>query len=354
MPVNSPFQITQPDYPGLKTCMMFPLLCVVIHLIGLNDIMKLQQLRYILEVYKNNLNVSETAEALFTSQPGISKQIRLLEEELGIQIFIRNGKRVVSVSEPGKAVLDIAQRIMRDVQSIKQIGSEFSKQDTGSLTIATTHTQARYSLPKVIAQYVKDFPDVRLSIKQGNPSELCDLILSGEADLAITAESLENYPELCKLPCYQWNRSVIVPDAHPLLELKRPIRLSDIAQYPLITYEFAFDTHSEIARAFQASNTTIPEVALATVDTDVIKTYVKLGLGIGLMASMAYIPEDDNGLKSIDCSHLFAPSTTHIALRQDTYLRGFIYQFIEAFAPDLTRARVDQMLYHPITEDFSI
>ncbi len=316
--------------------------------------MKLQQLRYILEVQKNNLNVSETAEVLFTSQPGISKQIRLLEEELGIQIFIRNGKRVVSISEPGKAVLGIAERIMRDVQNIKHIGNEFSQQDTGALTIATTHTQARYVLPKIITQYVKAFPGVRLSIKQGSPNEICEFILNGEADLAITTESLEDYPELRKLPCYQWNRSVIVPNEHPLLSLNRPIGLSDISAYPLVTYEFAFQGKSEIARAFQVAHLPTPHIALSAVDTDVIKTYVKLGLGIGLMASMAYVPEEDNSLKSIDCSHLFAPSTTHIALRPDTYLRGFSYAFIEAFAPELNRQRIDQMLYAPVMDDFSI
>ncbi len=316
--------------------------------------MKLQQLRYIIEVYKNNLNVSETAEVLFTSQPGISKQIRLLEDELGIQIFIRNGKRVVAVSEPGKAVLEIAERIMRDVQNIKYIGSEFSQQDAGSLTIATTHTQARYVLPKMITEYVAAFPDVQLSIKQGSPSEICELVLNGEADLAIATESLEHYPELRKLPCYQWNRSVIVPDGHPLLDLNRPITLHDISQYSLVTYEFAFQNNSEIAKAFHAAKVNIPHIALSAVDTDVIKTYVKLGLGIGLMASMAYVETEDIGLKSIDCSHLFMSSTTHIALRQDTYLRGFIYEFILSFAPELTRKRIDQILLSPIIDDFSI
>ncbi|HRL01333.1 MAG TPA: CysB family HTH-type transcriptional regulator [Vitreoscilla sp.] len=306
--------------------------------------MKLQQLRYTLEVYKHNLNVSEAAEALFTSQPGISKQIRLLEDELGIQIFIRNGKRVVSVSEPGKQVLQVAERMLRDAQNIKRIGAEFSEQDAGSLTIATTHTQARYVLPKIIAEFVARFPKVQLSIKQGPPN----------ADFAIATEEIDDYPELSKLPCYQWNRSVVVPDGHPLLDLDRPLRIADIAQYPLVTYEFAFTGQSQIARGFIRAGSPPPHVALSAVDTDVIKTYVRLGLGVGLIASMAFLPDEDKGLHLINAEHLFEPSTTQIALRQDSYLRGFAYDFIQLFEPSLSRERISQILFAPINEDFSI
>lgn len=316
--------------------------------------MKLQQLRYALEVYRHNLNVSEAADALFTSQPGISKQIRLLEEELGIQIFIRSGKRVVSVSQPGKAVLEISERILRDVQNIKNIGSEFTDHDSGSLTIATTHTQARYALPKIVAEFVKNYPKVNLTIKQGSPSAIAQMVSSGEADLAIITERIDDHPELDKLPCYEWNHAVIVPHDHPLLDCRNPLSLEDLASFPLVTYEFAFNSGSSIARTFNKAHIEQPDVALSAADTDVLKTYVRLGLGVGLMAKMAYDPAVDQDLQLIDAAHLFEPSPTWIALRTDTYLRGYAYDFIQMFAPKLTREVVDRILYTPVVEDFSI
>ncbi|WP_063075644.1 CysB family HTH-type transcriptional regulator [Neisseria flavescens] len=316
--------------------------------------MKLQQLRYALEVYRHNLNVSEAADALFTSQPGISKQIRLLEEELGIQIFIRSGKRVVSVSQPGKAVLEISERILRDVQNIKNIGSEFTDHDSGSLTIATTHTQARYALPKIVAEFVKNYPKVNLTIKQGSPSAIAQMVSSGEADLAIITERIDDHPELGKLLCYEWNHAVIVPHDHPLLDCRNPLSLEDLASFPLVTYEFAFNSGSSIARTFNKAHIEQPDVALSAADTDVLKTYVRLGLGVGLMAKMAYDPIIDQDLQLIDAAHLFEPSPTWIALRTDTYLRGYAYDFIQMFAPKLTREVVDRILYTPVVEDFSI
>lgn len=316
--------------------------------------MKLQQLRYALEVYRHNLNVSEAADALFTSQPGISKQIRLLEEELGIQIFIRSGKRVVSVSQPGKAVLEISERILRDVQNIKNIGSEFTDHDSGSLTIATTHTQARYALPKIVAEFVKNYPKVNLTIKQGSPSAIAQMVSSGEADLAIITERIDDHPELGKLPCYEWNHAAIVPHDHPLLDCRNPLSLEDLASFPLVTYEFAFNSGSSIARTFNKAHIEQPDVALSAADTDVLKTYVRLGLGVGLMAKMAYDPVVDQDLQLIDAAHLFEPSPTWIALRTDTYLRGYAYDFIQMFAPKLTREVVDRILYTPVVEDFSI
>ena len=316
--------------------------------------MKLQQLRYALEVYRHNLNVSEAADALFTSQPGISKQIRLLEEELGIQIFIRSGKRVVSVSQPGKAVLEISERILRDVQNIKNIGSEFTDHDSGSLTIATTHTHARYALPKIVAEFVKNYPKVNLTIKQGSPSAIAQMVSSGEADLAIITEQIDDQPELGKLPCYEWNHAVIVPHDHPLLDCRNPLSLEDLASFPLVTYEFAFNSGSSIARTFNKAHIEQPDVALSAADTDVLKTYVRLGLGVGLMAKMAYDPVVDQDLQLIDAAHLFEPSPTWIALRSDTYLRGYAYDFIQMFAPKLTREVVDRILYTPVVEDFSI
>ncbi|MDO5068853.1 CysB family HTH-type transcriptional regulator [Neisseria sp. Dent CA1/247] len=316
--------------------------------------MKLQQLRYALEVSRHNLNVSEAAEALFTSQPGISKQIRLLEEELGIQIFIRSGKRVVSVSQPGKAVLELAERILRDVQNIKNIGNEFTEQDSGSLIIATTHTQARYALPRVVSEFVKKYPKVQLSIKQGNPSGISQMVMSGDADFAIATESLEEGDELRKLPCSEWTHAVLVPDDHPLLDCKHPLSITDLARFSLVTYEFAMNNNSNICRAFHKARLDMPPIALASADTDVLKTYVRLGLGVGLMAKMAYDKQADQDLHLIDASHLFEPSQTYIALRPDVYLRGYAYDFIKLFSSDLSRERIDKILYEPVQEDFSI
>lgn len=305
--------------------------------------MKLQQLRYLVEVFKQGLNVSEAAEKLHTSQPGISKQIRLLEDELGIQIFIRNGKRVVAVSDPGKEVLRIAERILRESQNLKRVGEEFSREAEGSLTIATTHTQARYALPHSIAEFTRRYPNVRLSIKQGSPTQICEMVISGEADLAIATEGIALYKELAMLPCYQWNRGIVVPAGHPLLYLDRHLTLEDIARYPIITYDFAFTGRSKINKAFASRNLS-PTVVLTAIDTDVIKTYVGLGLGIGIIASMAYEPERDIALRLIDAGHLFEPSTTKIGIRKDAYLRGFVYTFIELFAPHLRRHDVEAAL----------
>jgi LysR family cys regulon transcriptional activator len=305
--------------------------------------MKLQQLRYLVEVAKQGLNVSEAAEKLHTSQPGISKQIRLLEDELGIQVFIRNGKRVVSVSDPGKEVLKISERILREAQNLKRVGDEFSREAEGSLTIATTHTQARYALPAPITAFMQRYPSVRLSIKQGSPTQICEMVVSGEADLAIATEGIALYKELAMLPCYEWNRGVVVPEGHPLLELEHAITLNDIANYPIITYDFAFTGRSKINKAFADQDIT-PTVVLTAIDTDVIKTYVKLGLGIGIIANMAFEPERDLGLRIIDASHLFDSSTTKIGMRKDAYLRGFAYTFIELFAPHLHRQEVESAL----------
>jgi len=312
--------------------------------------MKLQQLRYLVEVAKQGLNVSEAAEKLHTSQPGISKQIRLLEDELGIQVFIRNGKRVVAVSDPGKEVLKISERILREAQNLKRVGDEFSRESEGSLTIATTHTQARYALPGPIQAFMQHYPGVRLSLKQGSPTQICDMVVSGEADLAIATEGIALFKELAMLPCYEWNRGVVVPLGHPLLDLEAPITLQDIARYPIITYDFAFTGRSKINKAFANLGIT-PTVALTAIDTDVIKTYVTLGLGIGIIANMAFEPERDRGLAIIDASHLFESSTTKIGIRKDAYLRGFAYTFIELFAPHLHRREVEAALLANAPDD---
>jgi len=301
--------------------------------------MKLQQLRYLREVARQGLNLSVAAEKLHTSQPGISKQIKLLEDELGVAVFVRNGKRVVAVTEPGKIILEIAGRVLGDADNLKRVGEEFSHEDTGTLTIATTHTQARYALPRVIKQFTKRYPKVRLSLRQGNPTQIAEMTSSGEADLCIATEAIALYDELVMLPCYDWNRSVITPPNHPLTKEKK-LTLEAIARYPIITYDFAFTGRSKMQNAFESRGLT-PNIVLTAIDADVIKTYVELGLGIGIVASMAYDPKRDRHLHAIDASHLFEPSTTRIGLRRNFYLRGYLYDFIELFAPHLDRKTVN-------------
>ncbi|CAH1386383.1 HTH-type transcriptional regulator CysB [Candidatus Nitrotoga sp. M5] len=297
--------------------------------------MNLQQLRYLHKIVQHELNISDAAKALYTSQPGLSKQIKSLEEELGIEIFVRNGKRLTGITEPGKAVLEIAQRMLHDVDNLKQVGQEFRSQDSGSLTIATTHTQARYALPPVVKQFIKRYPNVKLSLHQGSPTQIAQQVLDGEADVAIATESLIMYGELTTLPCYEWHHCIVVPIGHPLL-VEKKLTLKKIAQYPIITYDFAFSGRGKINAAFNANNIT-PNIVLTAIDADVIKTYVELGLGIGIVAQMAFIPERDTLLRMIDTVNLFQSSTTRIAIRRNEFLRGFTYHFIELFAPHLTR-----------------
>lgn len=301
--------------------------------------MKLQQLRYLAEAAKHGLNLSEAAVALHTSQPGISKQIRLLEEELGVDILVRHGKRVVDVTAPGRAILEIAERILMDTENLKQVGREFAEEGRGALTVATTHTQARYALPTVIQRFIQRYPKVRLSLREGSPQQLAELMQSGEADVAIITEAYDAYSDLVMLPCSQWNRCVITPLRHPLLA-ERQLTLDAIARFPLVTYDFAFSGDSPIRRAFDARGLK-PEVALTAVDADVIKAYVELGMGVGILAKMAFDPARDFGLRLIDASHLFEPSTTHIGIRRHAYLRSYVYDFIEMFAPHLTRSVIE-------------
>lgn len=305
--------------------------------------MNLQQLRYLNEIVRRGLNISDAAAALYTSQPGISKQVKLLEEELGIEIFVRNGKRIVALTEPGSTILGIAQRILHESDNLKQVGQEFQAQDSGHLILAATHTQARYMLPPVVKQFIKRYPKVKLGLHQGNPTQIAEQVLDGEADVAIATESLMQYEGLVTLPCYDWYHCVVVTPKHPLLEVKK-LTLAKLAEYPIITYDFAFSGRSKIDDAFAAANIE-PNVALTAMDADVLKTYVELGLGVGILAELAFIPERDRHLRKIEASHLFnKPNTTRLAIRKNEYLRGYTYDFIELFSPHLTRKVVEKAM----------
>ena len=304
--------------------------------------MKLQQLRYIWEVARNNLNVSATAESLYTSQPGVSKQIRLLEDELGVQIFQRSGKHLTEITAAGKSILKVASEILDRTENIRQIAQEFSDPRRGSLSIATTHTQARYKLPPVIREFIDRYPNVALHMHQGTPIQISELASKGTVDFAIATEALELFDNLVMMPCYRWNRSVIVPQGHPLTR-EHPLTLAAIAQYPLVTYVFGFTGRSQLDNAFSAASLK-PQVVFTATDADVIKTYVRLGLGVGIVASMAYDPKLDSGLQALSADHLFEPSTTKIGFRRGTFLRGYMFDFIQLFAPHLQRDVVEKAL----------
>jgi len=304
--------------------------------------MNLQQLRYVFEVARSGLNVSEAAAALHTSQPGVSKQIRLLEEELGIDVFVRQGKRLTAVTDPGQEVLKIAERLLRDLDNLRSIGHEFGAEESGTLTLATTHTQARYVLPPIVREFMKRHPNVKVSLRQGSPTQVCEYVLAGEADIAIATEAIGEQNELVMLPCYQWNRCVIARPDHPILKAQ-PLTLEVIAKYPIVTYDFAFTGRSQINKAFAARGLT-PNVALTAIDADIIKTYVALELGIGIVAYMAFDPAADKGLRAVDAAHLFESATTRLGIRRNAWLRGYAYTFIELFAPHLTRKMVQSAL----------
>jgi len=301
--------------------------------------MKIQQLRYLAEVARRGLNVSEAAEALHTSQPGVSKQIKALEEELGVQVFARHGKRLVSVTEPGKAVIAIAERILAEAQNLRRAGEEYANDQLGTLTVAATHTQARYLLPKAVAAFKRRYPKVELVIHQGNPTQICEQVLAGEADMGVATEMISSHPELVSLPVVQWNRCVVVPPKHPLLQAK-PLTLEKLAEYPIVTYDFAFANRSLVEKAFENRGLK-PHVVLSAQDSDVIKTYVELGLGVGVLAKMAFDPERDRQLRAIDASHLFESSTTRLGIKRGAYLRRYAYEFIELLAPQLSRKVVE-------------
>jgi LysR family cys regulon transcriptional activator len=293
-----------------------------------------QQLRIIRETLRRNFNLTEVANALYTSQSGVSKHIKDLEDELGVELFVRRGKRLLGLTEPGKELAQIVDRILLDTANIKRLADQFAKSDRGEITIATTHTQARYALPGPIAAFRKEFPDVHLVLHQGTPKEIAAMLSDGTADIGIATESLEDSPELVSFPYYSWHHGVIVPKEHAL-ESATPLTLEKVAEWPIITYNEGFTGRPAIDATFVAAGLA-PDIVMAALDADVIKTYVEVGLGIGIVASIAYDPARDTGLRLLDSRHLFPQSTSRIALRRGRFLRGFAYRFIELCKPDLT------------------
>jgi len=303
----------------------------------------LQQLRYLCAVVDHGLNVSDAAAALRTSQPGISKQILQLEEELGIEVFVRRGRRLATLTPAGRIVVATARKALAEIGNMTRIADEYRNEDAGTLAIATTHMQARYVLPNVLRAFAQRYPKVRLVLRQGNPRQVAEHTIAGDTDLGIATEALADYPELVTLPCYDWNHCVVVPRAHPLAKHRGRLALETLAQHPIVTYDSSFTGRSRISAAFAARGIE-PNVVLTALDADVIKTYVELGMGVGIVAQMAFDPARDQRLARLDASHLFAPSTTRLALRRDAFLRGYVHAFIALFAPKYGRAAVDAAL----------
>ncbi len=302
--------------------------------------MNFQQLRIVRETVRQNFNLTEVAEALFTSQPGVSKHIKDLEDELGVELFVRKGKRLIGLTEPGKELIGIVERLLLDAQNIKQLADQFTQKDQGQLVIATTHTQARYVLPKVVKVFKDAFPKVHLVLHQGSPAEIVSMLQTGQADIGIATEALDTAPEIATFPYYQWRHALIVPKGHPLASLKG-LTLKDIAAYPIITYHEGYTGRSQLDKAF-ADEGFAPDIVMSALDADVIKAYVELGLGIGIVASMAYYAERDTNLSLSESEHLFRLNTTLIGVRRGHYLRGYAYKFIELCAAEHTEAIVRQ------------
>jgi LysR family cys regulon transcriptional activator len=313
--------------------------------------MNLQQLRYVSEVARRGLNVSEAAEALHTSQPGVSKQIRALEEELGAAIFVRQGRRFTALTDAGREIVATVDRVLSEVANLKAVGDEFAHHAKGSLAVGVTHTQARYALPPVVTAFKKRFPDVKLKLLQGNPHQLAKMVLTGEADVAIATEALDGYTELLTVPCYQWHHCVVVPSRHPLARVQ-PLTLEAIAKYPIITYDSTFAGRTAVDRTFAARGLA-PEVVLTALDSDVIKSYVSLGLGVGIISARAFRKGKDEGLVALDCTHLFPLQTTRLAYKRGAYLRNYTVEFIRLFAPHVRGADLKQ-LEAGAGENFSI
>lgn len=302
--------------------------------------MKLHQLRYLAAVAQSGLNITAAAQKLHTSQPGVSKQIKLLEDELGFQIFVREGRNLTRITPAGQQVIDRAQRILKEAQSIRDLSTELRDEGRGSLSIGTTHTQARYVLPSVIQEFRGRYPNVRLNLHQGTSEQIEEMVVHDRIDCAIATGSDQLFSDLTLLPCYRWHRTVIVPRSHPLALATGRLTLRTLATFPIITYTFSFSGPSSLHEAFAKAALT-PNVAITARDADVIKTYVRLGLGVGIVAHMA-IDEEDRDLAAVDASHLFAAHTTWIGFRRGTLLRKYMYDFAQLLAPHLDRRLVDR------------
>jgi LysR family cys regulon transcriptional activator len=301
--------------------------------------MNFQQLRSVREAQRRGFNLTEVAQALHTSQPGVSRQIRELEEELGIELFVRVGKRLTGLTEPGEQVLPVIERLLLEAENLRRSADDFAQAGSGRLRIAATHSQARYALPHAVRDFRAHHPDVSLHLQQGTPRQIARLLLDGEADVGIATEALAQYPELVALPCYRWTHAVVVPPGHPLLD-GQPLTLARLAQFPIVTYEPGYTGRSHIDEAFAAAQLA-PQIVLSAMDADVIKTYVELGLGVGIVAAIAFDEERDRHLRALDARHLFADNMTRLAVRRSAYLRDYVYAFIQTFASPLGREVVD-------------
>jgi len=301
--------------------------------------MNFQQLRAVREAVRRNFNLTEVALALHTSQPGVSRQIRELEDELGLELFIRAGKRLTGLTSAGQRIVPWVERLLLDVQNLHQASADFLRGDVGMLSIAATHSQARYALPSAVHDFLATHPQVQFQLHQGSPAHVAQMLLSGTADIGIASHELAEHPDLVALPCYRWTHSIIVPPAHPLRE--GPLTLQRLAQYPLITYDHGFTGRSSIDQAFDRAGLST-QVTLTAMDADVIKTYVGLGLGVGIIAAIAFDEGRDAPLWALDARHLFPINTTSVAVRRGALLRGYAYDFINTFAPHLSRSAVEQ------------
>jgi LysR family transcriptional regulator, cys regulon transcriptional activator len=295
----------------------------------------LQQLKYLLAIADSGLNITAAAERLYTSQPGISKQLKLLEQELGVQLFTRKGKSLVAITPAGRDVIARARKVMREVQNIRSLAREMSGEQEGMLSIGTTHTQARYVLPDVIREFRERYPKVNLEMHQGTSEQIAELVAANRVDFAIATGSRQLFPTLVILPCYDWDRLILTPKGHPLSKLKAPADLKALSAYPLITYVFSATGESSFKRAFAEHNLE-PQVVFTARDADIIKTYVRMGMGVGVIASMAYECADEKDLSAVDAVGLFPRVTTWLGFRRDTVLRGYMVDFVSLFAPQLT------------------
>ncbi|HYM35023.1 MAG TPA: HTH-type transcriptional regulator CysB [Steroidobacteraceae bacterium] len=312
--------------------------------------MKLQQLRYLAAVAQNGMNITAAAEKLHTSQPAVSKQLKLLEDELGFNIFVRSGRTLTKITPAGQQVIDRAIRVLREVQNIKGISAELKGENSGVLSIGTTHTQARYVLPPVIQQFRVQYPDVRLQIHQGTSEQIAEMVGLDRIDFTIATGADDLFPNLVRLPCYHWHRQLVVPHSHPLAAIKKPT-IKQLGAYPIVTYVFSFTGNSSLPQIFAKADV-VPNVALTAQDADVIKTYVRLGMGVGIVASMAIDPKDDADLAVIDAEHLFPSHTTWIGFMKGGLLRRYMYDFMQLLAPHLNRRLADRAMQAENQEAF--